>query len=629
MCGIAGILRVTPPGAPAFDHANAIPESWLDALDARIRHRGPDGHGRFRDRAIHADGSAIDVALVHRRLSILDHALGAQPMLAGRGPFTPGTGITHATPPMYATPDRDDAGDVAAIAFNGCVYNHRALRAELESRGERFTSTHSDTEAILRGSRVWGEGVATRLDGMFAVLLWDRRSATLTAMRDVAGEKPLYRLDVPDTGITAYASTASALVSLARQIVGCFTWNIDPAMAGRWLTHGFGRVSMSLGCARVGEVEAGTVECCARESVVRRFWRRPLRGSVARVSVGELGEMIDASVRARLDADVDVGIFLSGGIDSGLLASSVARAGVRATAYTVSMGTADLDERDLAARTARRCGLEHRVLDCADVMASPAEDVRSLVGQLGLPLGDSSVLATTWISRTVRERCRVVLTGDGGDELFLGYDRYRLVEAARFGGYDDLVAIFPRGALVRLGWWNREMARESGLDEWRRAPEDPAGVDFVEYLPGDLMRKVDTASMSVALESRSPLLSGAIREAGLGMSLEDLRGGFGDSKGLLRELAWERLDPMVTVGRKRGFGVPIDGWYWRGGAMRGVADDVAGSSGAWLGEMLGWELPRDAVGRLLAEHDAGISRHGQRLYALTSLAMWREWLLGE
>ncbi|MGE0366286.1 MAG: asparagine synthetase B [Phycisphaerales bacterium] len=658
MCGIAGILRVTPPDAPAIDHANAIPETWLDALDARIRHRGPDGHGRFRDRAIHTDGSTIDVALVHRRLSILDHALGAQPMLAGHGPFAPGTGVTHATPPMYAPPNRDDAGEIAAIAFNGCIYNHRALRAELESRGERFASAHSDTEAILRGFRVWREDVAARLDGMFAALLWDRRSATLTAMRDVAGEKPLYRLDVPDKGITAFASTVPALVALARQIEGCFTWNIDAAMAWRWLTHGFGCVSMSLGCARVGEVESGTLECCARESVVRRFWRRPVRGSVSRVSVGELGEMVDASVRARLDADVDVGIFLSGGIDSGLVAASVARAGVRATAYTVSMGTADLDERALAARTARRCGLEHRVLECSIAMDSAAEDVRALVKQLGLPLGDSSVLPTTWISRAVREECRVVLTGDGGDELFFGYDRYRgcawlqefgavlrrvprgvaarlpgrlgergvrLVDAARWGGYDDLLAVFPRGELRRLGGRDGGSERDADGDV-----RDPAGVDFGSYLPGDLMRKVDTATMSVALESRSPMLAGAIREAGLGMSLEDLGGGgvWGGTKRLLRELAMERLDPGVARGRKRGFGVAIDGWYRRGGRMRGLFDEAVMGDRERLDGLIGEVLPWSGVERLVAEHDSGAGRHGQRLFVLTSLALWLDWLRG-
>src|SRR6185295_19162854 len=177
MCGIGGILRTD--GQP-------IPEEWLDIIDARIAYRGPDGHGRFRDRVeivdVNAPGGkrAVEVAFVHRRLSIIDHKDGAQPMVSQRG--------------------RNDSEGLVAVVFNGCIYNHRELRKELEGKGHRFVTDHSDTEVLIHGWREWGRSLSEQLEGMYAFLVWDRKRAELFASRDWFGEKPLFYREVPDPG---------------------------------------------------------------------------------------------------------------------------------------------------------------------------------------------------------------------------------------------------------------------------------------------------------------------------------------------------------------------------------------------------------------------------------------------
>src|SRR5690606_25812982 len=211
VCGIAGILRVHPPGGPVPPPGAAIPESWLDILDESIRHRGPDGEGRFRDRAVRPDGTVVDVAMVHRRLAIIDPACGHQPMVwsASRGlwpheevnrragvmskgdPAVGSPPIAHAA----GTPDAGSSEAQVAVVFNGCIYNHRELRRELQAAGHRFETDHSDTEVLVHGWRAWGPGVCDRLDGMYAFAIWDRAAGTLALARDRMGEKPLYITD--------------------------------------------------------------------------------------------------------------------------------------------------------------------------------------------------------------------------------------------------------------------------------------------------------------------------------------------------------------------------------------------------------------------------------------------------
>lgn len=200
MCGIAGILKVHPAGMQPPAPEVAIPEAWLDVLDDSIKHRGPDGQGRFRDRVTRADGSVVDVAFVHQRLSIIDHAGGRQPMVSERGPW----------------PERARNGRVAVV-FNGCIYNHRDLRRELQSAGHRFESDHSDTEVLIHGWREWGHGLFAKLDGMFAVAIWDAASGSIVLTRDRFGEKPLY--ETRHDALHAFSSCVPGLVRIRQSAV--------------------------------------------------------------------------------------------------------------------------------------------------------------------------------------------------------------------------------------------------------------------------------------------------------------------------------------------------------------------------------------------------------------------------
>ena len=208
MCGLAGILRVHASGSVVPAPLDAIPEARLDQLDDSIAHRGPDGHGRFRDRVRRDDGAVVDVALVHRRLAILDPEGGRQPMVHD------GVGLRHdltyrrGETPIVASEVLDAAEPLTALVFNGCLYNHHDLRAELKPIGARFETDHADTEALLHAYRAWGVTFASKLDGMFAFALWDRSRADIVMARDRAGEKPLYSSRDESAGVFVFASCA-------------------------------------------------------------------------------------------------------------------------------------------------------------------------------------------------------------------------------------------------------------------------------------------------------------------------------------------------------------------------------------------------------------------------------------
>ncbi|MEM1186197.1 MAG: asparagine synthase (glutamine-hydrolyzing) [Planctomycetota bacterium] len=697
MCGIAGVLRIHDPGAEPPPHHESIPASWLDVLDDSIKHRGPDGAGRFRDRAVRPDGSTVDVALVHRRLSIIDHEFGHQPMVSIRGAdggvhppsLQGGEGLprSEAPPsspylpmadgplpiPVYDATGLTPSTDLIAVSFNGCIYNHRELRQELESLGHAFKTDHSDTEVLIHGWREWGLHMQDHLDGMYAFLLWDRRHTQLAWGRDLVGEKPLYssRWD----GTRVFASTANAIATMHQ------VRTPDEPVADTWTSEW-----LRFGAESVPPIDAhesnpaewivtpkdpprgGTIprKIGALDPViaVRRI------GHIARGSRGNklsfenrASELIERAVTSRLDADVPLGVFLSGGLDSALIVAIAHKHRPDLRAFTVRMPHPDYDESVEAVETAAAIGVEHTILDCDP---HPADDLVKLIQELGLPFGDSSLLPTYWVSRAAREYIKVALSGDGGDELFGGYRRHtiapmlarwrhalrliptsfldkrtpgskttylaRLAIAARFGGYPELLAIFPTPDLTRLIPSVKMFAAED--------VDDPLTHDFNAYLPNDLLRKTDTASMSVGLEVRAPFLARELVDAALRTPLDVLmppRNGQPERKGLLKCIARAYLPDHVIDRPKQGFAIPIGDWFRTDyGGMRSLLHDHLRSAEPFPGLAdVGVEINMRFVEKMLDEHDAAGENslnpwhgrdHSQRLYMLLVLSIWARWL---
>jgi asparagine synthase (glutamine-hydrolysing) len=727
MCGIGGILRVHPLGVEPPPHLVAIPEVWLEIIDGSIRHRGPDGQGRFRDRVVRPDGAVVDVALVHRRLSIIDHAGGGQPMVSvrgGQGAAGEGAGVAagaaggggQGSLPLVFHGRPDDPvvyrgvaaarpelalgapSDVVAVVFNGCIYNHRELRKELRAAGHEFVTDHSDTEVLVHGWREWGWRLFERLEGMFALSVWDPALGALALARDAFGEKPLYSMEstLTDTRVVAFASTAAGLVHLRRVaalvpapvIQGDLPFSVKP-----WVQFGWNQAPAM---PALQEVLVGSSDCLPRPTqgpggAVETPWGHfvewfdeILNPSRERLSAEHLDSLIGTAVASRLEADVPLGCFLSGGIDSSLVAAHVAKARPDLVAYTVRMPDARFDESPHAKTVAAHLRLRHEILDCDP---QPARDLLAIIPQLGLPFGDSSLLPSLWVSRSASTAVKVALTGDGGDELFAGYDRHRaigwidalgrlprwarrasaaaipgtrsprstlgrldrLLNASAYNGYKDLVAIFPPPLDARLGLvgrgefgWNAirhwGMTRAEGMrgqehEDWALR------FDRLFYLPCDLLRKTDTASMSAPMEVRAPLLDQRLARAAINAPLDCLMP-HGHRKGLLRAVARRYLPAEVVDRPKMGFAIPIGEWFRSDyGGMRQLLRDHLEGPEPFGPDHLGINsmINMDFVRRMQREHDEAGEKsawpwkgrdHSQRLYMLLVLSIWAKWLGG-
>lgn len=683
MCGIAGILKIhTPDTGPVPHPLEAIPEAWLDILDDSIKHRGPDGAGRFRDRAVRPDGTVVDMALVHRRLSILDHAGGHQPMVYD------GTRLRHDL--TYAPGDTPILAHEAApgvplvaVVFNGCIYNHRELRAELESSGHRLETDHSDTEVLVHGWRAWKLELQDRIDGMCAALTWNRETAQIATAADIFGEKPLYQNGYrqSDWQYRMFASVPAGVlrhqgffVPLANQYdVGQTSGLVD------WIGLGSGYVPAA---AIYNSGKNDFSVCPATPShgakpAMGNLDKRPLAASGRRAklphrsssgrrltTVNKLQHEVTNAVTSRLEADAPLGLFLSGGLDSALIAAIAHQSRPDIKAFTVRMPHRDYDESTAATGTAKAIGIDHTILDCDP---HPADDLIKLIEQLGLPFGDSSLLPTYWVCKAAREHVKVALSGDGGDELFGGYRRHtingtlnrrrrllrliptglldqrkpssrstylaRLATAARYGGYSELLAIFPTPDLRKL---IPELDGQPTGDATFHPIDDPLRHDFEHYLPDDILRKTDTASMAVALEVRAPFLARDLVDAALRTPLDILMPN-GERKGLLKQVARQYLPDHIINRPKQGFAIPIGEWFRTDyGGMRQLLLDHLRSSDPFPGlAQAGVEINMAFVERMLKEHDAAGEKsinpwhgrdHSQRLYMLLVLSIWAKWL---
>jgi asparagine synthase (glutamine-hydrolysing) len=609
MCGICGLLA--PAGAP---------DAGLVArMNEALRHRGPD------EGSVDAFGRCV---LGHRRLQVIDVATGSQPVA-------------------------NETGEVVSV-FNGEIYGFPALRRELAAQGHEVRGT-GDTPVIPHLYEQHGLDFVERLDGMFALALWDAARERLVLARDRLGKKPLLWTELPD-GTVAFASEVKALLRLPG-----LRREVDPVALDAYLALQYvpgDRTALTgIRKLRPGHLlvaENGRVE-------VRPYWRAEVREEERTESewIELVSETVRDAVRRRLIADVPLGALLSGGIDSSVVVALMAEASHEPVrTFTVGFGEPAYDERAYARAVAEHFGTAHEELV---LEADVAETLPRLAHAFDEPLGDEAALPLLLICEAARSHVTVALTGDGGDESFAGYERYvahrlagtpgiglapagllrrlgrseprstanrlaRLVETARAPAearYARLMEVFP--AALRAELWEPGFVAARPSDELLRAPraQGIAGLQLLDvdtYLPGDLLLKADLASMAASLELRSPLLDHRVVELGLALP-DSLRVRGRRGKEALRR-AFGDLLPAEFAGRsKKGFGVPLSRWFR--GELRGLAADLLLDERArGRGQLRG-----EAVKRLLDEHVTGRADHGHRLWCLVMLELWqRTWV---
>jgi asparagine synthase (glutamine-hydrolysing) len=612
MCGICGLV--------ALD-GSEVDAARLPAMSSSLAHRGPDSEGSF------VDGP---VALAARRLAILDLRGGDQPVA-------------------------NEDGRVRVL-LNGEIYNHPELRADLARSGHSFT-TASDTEVLVHLYEERGPAFVEELRGMFALALWDARRRRLVLARDAFGIKPLYYRS--EHGVLAFASELRALrageVDL-RALQAFLALNRVPAP----LSIRRGTQKLLPGHVLVWERRGEPrVECFSRP--------RPVPAEHVRVGEeAELAEELRArlrdSVRTQLRADVPVGVLLSGGVDSGALTALAAlESGGKVPTFTVGFGEASFDELDEARKMAARYDTNHHEL----VLRPDASMLPELAAAFDEPLGDSSALATYLLSKLASEHVKVVLTGEGGDELFGGYYTYLadvlapkigsaarilrpLVDAlpaserkgsivygakrfVRFAhlpplerhcGWREILSADARAELLRPGLWTAydplalaraRFAETTGSEELARLQD----VDLGGYLVDDLLVKTDRASMAHSLEARVPYVDEAVASLALALPTHLKVHGWA-KKRLLRRAVAPLLPRSVVSARKRGFSIPAAAWL-RGPLLPFVRDTLSPETVKRQGL---FEPP--AVSRLLDEHVSGQEDLSRPLWGLLMFTLWYE-----
>ena len=633
MCGITGAIW--------WDRRRSLDEVTLQRMVASLEHRGPDAAGTYRH-----DGSggpaSPGVALGHRRLAVIDLVGGHQPMGNQEG-------TVH-------------------VVLNGEIYNYRTLREELDREGYPFR-TESDTEVILALYERIGTACFERLNGMFAVAIWDRPRGRLVLARDRMGQKPLYYAH--GGGAVLFGSELKSLLASGK-IDRCW----DPGAVDQFLTLQYVPAPLTV-LRGVKKVRPGTHLVFHNDQVDETdYWKVPRPGEVEEVNdrsaaCRQVAELLSDAVRLRLQSDVPLGAFLSGGVDSSLLVALMQQASTRPIpTFSIGFDEQEYDERHHARQVARHIGTEHH-----DMVVEPSaiEMLPQLAWHYDEPFGDSSAIPTWYLSRFAREHVTVALTGDGGDELFGGYDRYRAVgwggrfdrlperlrsflfspawqhlpassRRGSFGNlwkrfaaamakspatrYLDWVSIFHADQRHRLyrpefaGQLDRRDDRSVVCQAWHRAAtDDPvaaaAYADLVSYLPGDLLVKVDIASMAHGLECRQPFLDHRLVEY-LIRCPTHWKTGWWRGKRLLRDTFGGLLPASIWRRPKQGFGIPIHQWFRT--TLRETVFDTLLSPNAAITEF----CDPSALRKLVTSHDGGHRNVGYHLWCLLVLENWME-----
>jgi asparagine synthase (glutamine-hydrolysing) len=610
MCGIAGIIDLG--GGP-------VAPGDLRRMCDVMRHRGPDDEGLYL-------GAGAGLGM--RRLSIIDLDTGRQPI-----------------------PNEDRT---VWVVLNGEIYNFRDLRKDLTRRGHAF-STQTDTETIVHLYEEYGDRCVDHLRGMFAFALWDERRRRLLLARDRLGVKPLYYAEI--AGRLVFASELKALLELP---------DVEPEIDWPAASHLFTFLTTPVSESIVRGVRKLPaahllVASPGRRTQVHPYWDvqfYPDRGRSAGDLIEELRTLLDESVRLRLVSDVPVGAFLSGGLDSSAVVASMAPR-VQGPLKTFTIGFADqaYDESAHARRVARQFGTDHHELILEPDVTDLIEDI---AWHLDEPFGDSSAIPTYMVSKLAAQHVKVVLSGDGGDEIFAGYEKYALEarrRALRLPRFAHRLAGRAAG-LLRPGAKGRGFLRNLGLQGSRRyldestlfhrddlerlfppevlvrmGPGDPVGaemgylehagghwlsaaryLDIKSSLPLDILTKVDRMSMAHSLEAREPLLDHRLVEFAAAIPPDMLLRG-GTTKWIFKEAMRGILPDDIIDRRKQGFGIPLGRWF-------------RGKLGGFVRDLLLTKRSRErgffepgAVAALLRSHDAGRPLDLQ-VWTVLSFELW-------
>jgi asparagine synthase (glutamine-hydrolysing) len=635
MCGIAGFLTA---GAP---RPRGEIEAQLWRMIATVRHRGPDDEG------VWTDGQA---GLAHARLSIID------PTPAGHQPMASADGTVW-------------------ISYNGEIYNFAEIRRELGALGYSFRS-RSDTEVIVNGWHAWGPKIFSRLRGMFALAVWDQRSRRLILARDRLGKKPLYYAATPDAFL--FGSEIKALL-----VWPGFSRQPDLSAIDRYLALSYVPApdTAFTGIRKLPAAHYLVANACSDGSLGNpefvQYWRLPEPHSAQRRPAieelrRELVDRLEEAVRLRLVSDVPLGAFLSGGVDSSSVVAMMARAGGgRVKTFSIGFAAKKYDERRYARMVADRYATDHEEL----VVEPDAVSVLPrLVWHYGEPFADPSAIPTYYVSELARRRVTVALNGDGGDECFLGYGRYRamhhIAALDKMPGWgrthlEKLLFLAPRSLERRCkisrirevlgapreqparryaptlvtftdadrkdcyGGAMRDQLEQSAFDlldpYFAKAEGLVAAANWADihtYLPDDLMIKVDVASMAHGLEARSPLLDHELMEWAVGLP-DRVKMAGGMTKSLFKSAMKPYLPAELLYRRKMGFSCPVDQWLRN--ELKELAHDTLLDRTARERGLFRPEYIR----RLLAEHCSFARDHHPRLWSLLMLELWfRMWIDG-
>lgn len=588
----------------------------------RLAHRGPDASGLL---------TGPGYLLGHRRLSIVDLGASIQPMQDPSGRYV--------------------------LVYNGEIYNYQQLRANLAACWDFHTK--GDTEVLLAGIITEGTGFLAQAEGMWSFAFWDRREETLLLARDRMGKKPLY-YQATNSGCMV-ASELPALLGLLTEAPG-----EDLDSTADFLRYGY-QLPGFTAYQGIKEVLPGhwLTWSPRTRTVTSPYWTLPIGGFTGTPAAAreQLATLMTEAVERRLVADVEVGAFLSGGIDSSIVVALTTRmAATPPKTFTIGFAEAAFDERQYAAMVARHLGTDHY----ADVLGplDPDQLKQLVLHHVGQPFGDSSILPTALVSRVAARQVKVVLSGDGGDELFCGYQRYLGRNLLRW--YSRLPRFLRRSTelLIRtipepMAHHSRSFLKKAHLfvdlidradsetpyiapvlysraefaqlapelaDRGHTPPMLPAECDVDDvwrmmtadalvYLPQDILVKVDRASMSASLEARAPFLDRAIVELAFSLPPSFHRSGL-TSKRLLRDTFYPLLPDLVWKRRKQGFAVPIHHWF-RAGLGNALEDNL--STGRWP-----FDVAR--VCELLASHRRSQRDYGHRLWQFYIYCLWRELL---
>jgi asparagine synthase (glutamine-hydrolysing) len=628
MCGIAGFIDLWDTGQMRKPDERA---ALVDRMCRIITHRGPDDQGVM---------IKSGVALGMRRLSIIDLVSGHQPISGEDGSVT--------------------------IVFNGEVYNFREIQPKLEAHGHTF-KTHSDTEAIVHAYEEFGPSCLTLLRGMFAFAIWDDQKQQLFIARDRAGKKPLY-YTITRNGTLIFGSELKALLEHPE-----VEREIDPQALDAYFTLGYVPDPLTI-LKNVHKLPPGHYLTFTRgRLVVEQYWDFDFKPTKSRSEpdyLDELRALLDESVRLRLISDVPLGAFLSGGIDSSTVVALMARnMGQPVKTFSIGFHEDSYNELKYARLTAEKFGTDHHEFFVTPDICAVVDE---LVWHFDEPFADSSAIPTYMVSKLARDHVTVVLSGDGGDELFAGYSRY-VVERKR-AGFELLPRVIREGVMRPLSQrlphstWGRNYVHNVSLDPISRyldsvsifsslnrtslytsdfqnklgsvgyaanlftqlvdrvKTDEPLDrllyLDSKTYLPGDILTKVDRMSMAVSLEARAPLLDHKlidfVTQIPASMKLAGLQ-----TKYLLKQAVKDLIPQEILNRPKQGFGVPIQEWINE--QLRSRLRDTLRESRT---RQRGYFDPR-YVDVLLDEHQRGRRDHSMGLWALLMFELWHRQFLDD